>query len=79
MNRRVAERDSTLSNASAGAPAAPELPVVDEGWYQIDGEFARGGLGRILRAHDRRMARVVAFKPPLAGDGARSGGSCARR
>jgi len=39
-----------------------QLPIVDRKHYQMLGEFARGGLGRILRARDRRTGRVVAIK-----------------
>jgi tetratricopeptide (TPR) repeat protein/tRNA A-37 threonylcarbamoyl transferase component Bud32 len=43
------------------APFAP----VDEAHYAIQGEHARGGLGRILLARDRRLARPVALKELL--------------
>jgi WD40 repeat protein/serine/threonine protein kinase len=33
--------------------------------YEISGEIARGGLGRILEAHDRRLRRTVALKELL--------------
>ena len=39
-----------------------ELPVVAREHYQHLGEFARGGLGRIVRARDQRTGRVVALK-----------------
>lgn len=44
------------------------------GDFELLGEHARGGLGRILRAKDRRLDRVVAIKIPraeLGADGAR--------
>jgi serine/threonine protein kinase len=41
------------------------LPVVEQGTYAIEGEHARGGLGRILRARDRRLDRPVAVKELL--------------
>jgi WD40 repeat protein len=42
----------------------PELPLVpvDAGHYTVGDEVARGGLGRILRAHDHRLRREVALK-----------------
>jgi tetratricopeptide (TPR) repeat protein len=48
----------------ATSPAADpsELPFVDRGNYAVEGEFARGGMGRILSARDRRLGRVVALK-----------------
>lgn len=36
--------------------------------YQLEREFARGGLGRILRATDRRLRRRVALKELLSKD-----------
>ncbi len=63
---------------STGAPAGratrrPEtwlgedapVPVVSPSKYAIDGELARGGLGRILRGWDRRLDRPVAIKVAL--------------
>jgi len=37
-------------------------PVRDRGRYVILGEHGRGGLGRVLRAHDRELGRDVAIK-----------------
>ena len=34
--------------------------------YRVDGEHARGGLGRVLRAYDLRLGRMVALKETLA-------------
>jgi WD40 repeat protein len=38
------------------------LPFVEEGRYSIKEELGRGGLGRVLRAHDDRLRRPVAIK-----------------
>jgi WD40 repeat protein/serine/threonine protein kinase len=42
-----------------------DLPIVDDANYERYEEFARGGLGRIVRAKDRRTGRVVALKEML--------------
>jgi WD40 repeat protein/tRNA A-37 threonylcarbamoyl transferase component Bud32 len=45
-----------------------ELPVVPlESYVRLD-EYARGGLGRIIRARDERNGRIVAIKEMLADD-----------
>ncbi len=46
--------------------AAPDLPRVDRARYQVAGELARGGLGRILRARDLHLDRNVALKEMLS-------------
>ncbi len=45
--------------------AADELPVVEQANYQLRGEHARGGLGRIVAATDKRLGRTVAVKELL--------------
>ena len=42
--------------------ALEELPVVDAEHYQLLGEVARGGIGTITKAYDRRLSREVALK-----------------
>jgi WD40 repeat protein/tRNA A-37 threonylcarbamoyl transferase component Bud32 len=44
------------------------LPDVDPDHYDLGSEFARGGLGRILRGRDRRLRRIVAIKELLSKD-----------
>ncbi|MGF1509688.1 MAG: serine/threonine-protein kinase [Myxococcota bacterium] len=44
------------------------LPEVDPGNYDLGAEFARGGLGRILKARDQRLRRIVAIKELLSKD-----------
>ncbi|MGE0398418.1 MAG: WD40 repeat domain-containing serine/threonine protein kinase [Kofleriaceae bacterium] len=57
----------TVGSSSAALPAIKhELPVVPfESYVRID-EYARGGLGRIIRAKDERTGRFVAIKEMLA-------------
>lgn len=44
---------------------ARAFDVVDPSAYRIDGEYARGGLGRVLLAFDARLGRTVALKEIL--------------
>jgi WD40 repeat protein/tRNA A-37 threonylcarbamoyl transferase component Bud32 len=54
----------------------PELPtLLPEERYRVEGEFAKGGLGRILKAHDERLNRPVAMKEMLR----RTGGNAEKR
>ena len=59
---------ATGPTSTAGAPgdAVPAdvsaLPLVSRECYAVEGEFARGGMGRILSARDRRLGRTVALK-----------------
>jgi eukaryotic-like serine/threonine-protein kinase len=48
--------------ASGALSTSLPLPVVAEANYDVGDEVARGGLGRILRAHDKRLNRTVALK-----------------
>jgi WD40 repeat protein/serine/threonine protein kinase len=47
-----------------GSAAGEDFPVVSRSHYELGEEFARGGSGRLLRARDRRLDRVVAIKEP---------------
>ncbi len=68
----VSERTVTVAG-TATQPAGPgggreagvELPTIDPAAYKIAGEHGRGGLGRVLRARDRRLDREVAIKELL--------------
>ncbi|MCA9676413.1 MAG: serine/threonine protein kinase, partial [Myxococcales bacterium] len=63
------DRDTLAADdvVDRGGAAAPTLPRVDRSRYQVSGELARGGLGRILRARDRHLDRTVALKEMLGG------------
>jgi len=56
------------STAPAPVPGAdePELPTVEPENYDTADEIARGGMGRIIAATDRRLGRPVALKELLA-------------
>jgi len=48
--------------ASERESQVPTLDTIERGNYEVFGEIARGGLGRILRARDKRLDREVAIK-----------------
>jgi WD40 repeat protein len=50
------------SDEVPAAPTGEALPTVDPAHYAVGDEFSHGGIGRLLRAHDRRLGRVVAIK-----------------
>jgi tetratricopeptide (TPR) repeat protein len=54
--------DLTLPDRRAAQRDAGSLPVVSPEHYAVEGEFARGGMGRVLLARDRRLDRSVALK-----------------
>ena len=63
-----AGEDDTLD---ATTPLAPDaLPPIPADQYVLGPEVARGGMGRVIRAVDRRLGRVVALKQ-LQGDSPR--------
>ena len=41
------------------------LPIVNPSRYEVLSEVGRGGLGRVLKAFDRRLQRVIAIKEML--------------
>jgi WD40 repeat protein/tRNA A-37 threonylcarbamoyl transferase component Bud32 len=50
---------------SARAVDYGELLAVDRQHYVVDGEIAKGGMGRVIAARDRRLGREVAIKELL--------------
>lgn len=58
---RTSSADSPIEVSESEANAFPVR-------YKIDGEFARGGIGRILKARDERLDREVAVKELLSAD-----------
>jgi WD40 repeat protein len=48
---------------------ASRVPTITQDQYQMGQEFARGGMGRILRAVDLRIGREVAVKESLGASG----------
>jgi WD40 repeat protein len=69
---RALGTDPTLDASPAGAltPASAELgpadlATIEAGRYRVVAEVGRGGLGRVLEAHDRRLDRTVAIKELL--------------
>ncbi|MBK9035826.1 MAG: serine/threonine protein kinase [Myxococcales bacterium] len=61
-------RPSTAAPAAARADY-PQLVEVDPAHYVVEREIARGGMGRILVARDRRLGRDVAVKEMLVSTG----------
>src|SRR5262245_36668921 len=59
---------STLTHSDADAAVGGGALGAD---LVVEGEIGRGGLGRVLRAVDRRLCRTVAVKVPLAPAGER--------
>jgi WD40 repeat protein/serine/threonine protein kinase len=51
--------------AASAVHGAADLPVVAREHYRMISEFARGGLGSIVKARDKRTGRIVAIKQTL--------------
>jgi WD40 repeat protein len=75
----LASGETLDASAASLAPVTPgaakvthgadyaELIVIAPEHYVVANELARGGMGRIVRAHDRRLGRDVAIKELLPG------------
>jgi len=61
----ISGAEETLASTAPAAPVDEQLTEVSRAHYDIRNELARGGMGRILVAHDRRIGRVVALKELL--------------
>ncbi len=57
-----AEKDDGEESSPSYAGELQQLPTVAIEHYEIIGEFAQGGIGRITEARDIRLDRVVALK-----------------
>lgn len=64
----IAMAPSTPGGKLPAAPDHDELQVVSAAHYALGAELARGGMGRIRHAHDRRLRRPVAVKELLIKD-----------
>jgi len=56
---------SQRSGSDSGGVKLHDLPTDDPNRYDLSAEHARGGLGRVLKAHDDRLGRTVAIKELL--------------
>lgn len=72
ITEAATEAASSSAHAAVDATLA-RLPVVEASKYAIQGELARGGMGRIMAARDRHLERDVAIKQlhDVSGNGGR--------
>ncbi len=66
-----APSDNSSIDETIPAPAGEadddltDFETIDQRRYKLGSELARGGMGRILRARDRRLGRSIAIKELL--------------
>jgi serine/threonine protein kinase/tetratricopeptide (TPR) repeat protein len=70
--------EKKLATPSESPPEEAVLVEVSPGHYEIKGEFARGGMGRILLARDLWLGRTVAIKEMHADAGSGAPGRFVR-
>jgi len=69
----ILRAETALDAGAEHGPQSDDFPAVDRAMYDVGSEFARGGLGRILEARDRRLDRTVALKELLSRGGRAEG------
>lgn len=58
--------DDTLEEAASSARDLSGLVTATRDHYELGAEIARGGMGRIVHARDRRLGRDIAIKELLS-------------
>jgi WD40 repeat protein len=60
------DQETETADDAGPVPSGPlPLPLADPDRYRVLGEFARGGLGKVLAVQDLRLGRTVALKQML--------------
>src|SRR5437773_1133373 len=60
--KRITTPPPGASGATAVPPPAPDAQVQLPGRYDLHDEIGRGGMGVVLRGHDRELRRELAVK-----------------